>query len=118
MSPFVQSVHAILPECFLVAVACLQFLMGPFLVTEGRPASPRVGACGRRSPWRPWSAALWLWFRYPAQGSTSVPAVPFRSDSLAAFFRGVAILAGIVLVLINWGHIADDVSAEFHGCCC
>jgi NADH-quinone oxidoreductase subunit N len=115
MSPFVQTVHAILPECFLVAVACLQFLLGPFLVTEGETASPRVG--------RMWAAisvaalvgALWLWFQYPAQGSTSVLAVPFRSDSLTAFFRGVAILAGIVLVLINWGHIADHVSAEFHG---
>ena len=27
----------------------------------------------------------------------------------------MAILAGIVLVLINWGYSADHVSAEFHG---
>ena len=38
----------------------------------------------------------------------------FRSDALAGFFRGVAIVAGIVLVLINWGHIVDEYAAEFH----
>jgi NADH-quinone oxidoreductase subunit N len=38
-----------------------------------------------------------------------------RNDSFSAFARGVSILAGIVLVLINWNEVEEAFSAEFHG---
>ena len=50
MSAFALSVRAILPECLLIGVACLQFLIGPFLVTERKDAGgkiePRLGRRG------------------------------------------------------------------------
>jgi NADH-quinone oxidoreductase subunit N len=115
MSPFAQSVHAILPECFLVAAACLQFLIAPFFVAEGQTASRKVGRTWGAISLAALGAALWLWFQYPAQETSLLSGALFRSDWLADFFRGVAILAGIVLVLINWGQIVDNVAAEFHG---
>ena len=65
------------------------------------------------------AAALWLWREFPVRRATLVDtsllaSALFRSDSLTGFFRGVAIVAGIVLVLINWGHIVDEYAAEFH----
>ncbi len=115
MSPFAASVRSILPECLLVAVACLQFLIGPFLVAEGKGASRRIGRAWAAVSLAALAAALWLWYEYPAPESPLLSPALFRSDSLAGFFRGVAILAGVVLVLINSGHIVDDFSAEFHG---
>lgn len=115
MSPFAESVRSILPECLLVAVACLQFLIGPFLATEGKAASQTVGRAWAAVSLAALAAALWMWYQYPAQESSLLSRALFRSDSLAQFFRGVAILAGVVLVLINWGQIVDAFAAEFHG---
>jgi len=115
MSPFAESVRSILPECLLVATACLQFLIGPFLVTEGQAASQKIGRMWSAVSLAALAAALWVWFAFPASGSAFAAAAPFRSDSFSSFFRGVAIIAGVVLVLINWGEIVDDFAAEFHG---
>jgi NADH-quinone oxidoreductase subunit N len=115
MSPFAESVRSILPECLLVATACLQFLIGPFLVTEGQAASRTIGRTWSAVSLAALGAALWLWYEYPASGSAFASAGAFRSDPFSSFFRGVAIVAGVVLVLINWGEIVDDFAAEFHG---
>jgi NADH-quinone oxidoreductase subunit N len=115
MSPFAESVRSILPECLLLATACLQFLIGPFLVVEGQAASRKIGRMWSTVSLAALVAALWVWYEYPVSGSTFASATPFRSDPFASFFRGVAIVAGIVLVLINWGEIVDDFAAEFHG---
>jgi NADH-quinone oxidoreductase subunit N len=119
MSPFALSVRAILPECLLIAVACLQFLIGPFLVTERKDVSGKMGRGWGAVALAAFAVALWLWREYPVRSATLVDtnllaSALFRSDSLTGFFRGVAIIAGIVLVLINWGHIVDEYAAEFH----
>jgi NADH-quinone oxidoreductase subunit N len=115
MSQFAQTVRCILPECLLVAVACLQFLLGPFFITEGKPAYRGLS--------RAWSgitiaaliAAAWVWYRFPAQEQSSVTLFALTNDKWLWFFRGVSILAGLILVLINWGELVDEFSAEFHG---
>lgn len=120
MSPFAQSVRAILPEVLLMGVACLQFLIGPFLVTERKDAGGKMSRGWAAVTLAALAAALWLWREYPLPRATLMDtsilsSALFRSDALTAFFRGVAILAGIVLVLINWGHVVDEYAAEFHG---
>jgi NADH-quinone oxidoreductase subunit N len=115
MSPFAESVRSILPECLLIAVASLQFLIGPFLVAEGKAASRTIGRNWATVSLAALVAALWLWYQYPSQESSLLSRGLFRGDSLAEFVRGVAILAGIILVLINWGEILDEFAAEFHG---
>jgi NADH-quinone oxidoreductase subunit N len=111
MVPFIQNVRSQSPEILLIAVACLQFLIGPFLVTEGRPASRRVGRAWAVISLMALLGAIGLWYRFPSFASAGV----VQSDSLAAFGRGLSILAGIVLVLINWDEIDEALSAEFHG---
>jgi NADH-quinone oxidoreductase subunit N len=115
MSPFAESVRSILPECLLIAVASLQFLIGPFLVAEGKAASRTIGRNWAMVSLAALVAALWLWYQFPSQESSIISRGLFRGDSLAEFVRGVAILAGIVFVLINWGQVLDDFAAEFHG---
>jgi NADH-quinone oxidoreductase subunit N len=115
MSVLAQSVRAVLPECLLIAAACVQFLLGPFVVTEGVAGPRRLG--------RIWSlfslaalaaaAACWLW--YPAPESLVDSLGMFRYDALLAFIRGVVLAAGLVLVLIHWDEVADGFAAEVHG---
>src|SRR5262249_38574027 len=109
MSPFLQTLQSLAPEILLIGVACLQFLIGPFLFTEGQPVSRRVG--------RGWAVvsllalvgAILVWRWLPSSSRPTVVHV----DALPAFGRGVSILAGIVLVLINWDEVSDTMSAEF-----
>lgn len=115
MSPFAQSIRLIVPECLLVAVACAQFLVGPFLVEEGILASRKIARGWAVLSLAALVAAMAVWYQYPAAETSLLSPALFRSDWLAGFFRGVAILAGIILVLINWGHVADRFAAEFHG---
>jgi NADH-quinone oxidoreductase subunit N len=111
MSPFAQCVRCELPEILLIAVACLQFLIGPFLLTEGRPASPRLGRLWAVVSLLALLAAIGLWRYFPSALSPRI----VHNDALALFARGISILTGIVLVLINWDEIDASVSAEFHG---
>ena len=43
MSPLPRPFRSMLPEILLIAVACLQFLIGPFLFTEGPAGHRRLG---------------------------------------------------------------------------
>jgi NADH-quinone oxidoreductase subunit N len=111
MSSFLQTLQSQAPEILLIAVACLQFLIGPFLLTEGQPVSRRVGRAWAVISLLAFLAALGVWRLFPS----SVSPVVVHSDALAWFGRGASILAGIVLVLINWDEVSDAMSAEFHG---
>jgi NADH-quinone oxidoreductase subunit N len=111
---FAQSVHCVLPECLLVAVACFQFLVGPFLVTEGRPAPRNVGRIWAVLSVAAILAAASLGLLYPAPEDSSVMGI-VRSSAFLGFFRGLTLLVGLVLVLINWDEITDNSAAEFHG---
>jgi NADH-quinone oxidoreductase subunit N len=111
MLPFVQNVQSVLPEILLIGVASLQFLIGPFLLTEGRPVSRSVGRTWAVISLLAFIGAIVLWFRSPSFPESGVVDV----DSFSAFGRGISILAGIVLVLINWDEVDGLFSAEFHG---
>jgi NADH-quinone oxidoreductase subunit N len=111
MSSFLQTLQSQAPEILLIGVACLQFLIGPFLLTEGQPVSRRVGRAWAVISLLAFLAALGVWRLFPS----SISPVVVHSDALAWFGRGVSILAGIVLVLINWDEVSDAMSAEFHG---
>jgi NADH-quinone oxidoreductase subunit N len=41
---------------------------------------------------------------------------PLLLDSLALLVKGIAIVAGIVLVLLSWEELPDRQAAEYHGC--
>jgi NADH-quinone oxidoreductase subunit N len=111
MQSFVQSVRCTSPELLLMAVACLQFLIGPFLLTEGRPASRGLARLWAVISLLALFAAIGMWRLYPTAASQGI----VYSDSFAWFGRSVSILAGIVLVLINWDDVEDTFAAEFHG---
>jgi NADH-quinone oxidoreductase subunit N len=111
MQSFVQSVRCESPELLLMAVACLQFLIGPFLLTEGRPANRGLARFWAVISLLALFAALGMWRLYPTAPSQGI----VHSDSFAWFGRSVSILAGIVLVLINWDDVDDTFAAEFHG---
>jgi NADH-quinone oxidoreductase subunit N len=111
MLPFVQDIRSLAPEILLIAVACLEFLIGPFLFTEGQSVSRRLGRAWGVISLAALIGAIWLWIESPSSPSPGV----VQSDSLAWFGRGLAILAGIVLVLINWDEVDGAWSAEFHG---
>ena len=111
MLPFEQSLRALSPELLLIAVATLELLIGPFLLTEGQPVGRRVGRTWAVISLMALMGAIAVWRFYP----TSVSPVMVHNDSFSAFARGVSMLAGIVLVLINWNEVEDTFSAEFHG---
>lgn len=115
MSPFAENIRSVLPELLLVAAAALQFLVGPFLVTEGKTSTGRLSRFWSVYSLAALLAALYVWHWYPAPGSSATSVNLLTSDSFSLFIRGLAIVSGLVLVLINWGEIADDYAAEFHG---
>jgi NADH-quinone oxidoreductase subunit N len=111
MLPFVQNIASVAPEILLVGVACLMFLVGPFLFTEGQPVSRRLSRLWGVVSLAAFIGAIVLWLRIPESDSSGA----IQSDALAWFGRGLAIVAGIVLVLINWDEVESPVSAEFQG---
>jgi NADH-quinone oxidoreductase subunit N len=111
MSPFLRTVQSQAPEILLIGVACLQFLIGPFLITEGQPVSRRVGRAWAVVSLLALLGAIAVWRLYPS----FVSPIVVHNDSFAWFGRGTALLAGIVLVLVNWDEVSDTMSAEFHG---
>ena len=98
-----------------MAVACLQFLIGPFLVAEGKRASQRIGRTWATISLAALAAALWLWY------STRSPESPFLSPALfrERFARRVFPRRGDPrgnrAGADQLGHIVDDFAAEFHG---
>lgn len=102
-----------LPEILLVATACLQFLVAPFLVSERGEA-----ASGLRHRWGgiavlAFATAGWLWWRMEATESTLGL---FQSDSLTFFVRGLSLASGVLVLLTSWNLIDDARSAEHHAC--
>jgi NADH-quinone oxidoreductase subunit N len=112
MTAFAQSIHCILPECLLAAVACVQFLVGPFLVADGHSVQRKLGRLWGSVSIASLLVAWWIWQSFASHESVGGM---FRDDRFADFFRGVGLIAGLVLVLINWDQILDEFAAEFHG---
>lgn len=105
----------VVPETILIATVCVNFLAGPFLVSEKGEAP-----AGLRHRWG-WLALIAIavsgavWWHQSAEPS-NYPNGPFQLDSLALFVRGLSLAAAAVLVLVGWNQIDDAHAAEFHAC--
>jgi len=121
VNPAVQtlldSLSHVYPETILVGAACLFFLLGPFLVTEAG-----VAPAGLRHRWGALTlaallAAIGMWLNSEAIPITEAqPLGPFRLDSLTWYIRGLALLSGVLLLLIQWNQADDSRAAEVNAC--
>lgn len=110
-----SAVHVILPEIVLLAAACVNLAVGPFLLVDGTQAPS-----GLRHRWGVWSLlalliAGWLSFA-PAPVVEATHVAPFTTGALAWFVRLLTLVTGAILVLTNWNQIDDRDSAESHAC--
>jgi NADH-quinone oxidoreductase subunit N len=103
----------IVPEIILLVGMCIQFFVGPMLVTDAGEA-PR----GLRNGWGFFSLltiviAGLAWNHFGVQTS---PGGLFQSDSLVMYVRGLTLGAGLLLTLVFWTQIDDAHSAEAFAC--
>ncbi len=109
------AVSLILPEVVLLAAACVNLAVGPFLIGEGTPAPN-----GLRHRWGIWSLlalaiAGWSWLA-PVPVSEASELAPFQSDALVWFVRLLTLATGAIFVLTNWNSTSDHDAAESHAC--
>ncbi len=108
-----HAIQLVLPEAALLATMCLMFFAAPFMVSDRGEASP-----GLRHRWG-WlsliglSAAIYLWWVSSPQ---PVGYGPFRLDGFAWFVKGLSLITGVVLVLVNWNQADDARSGENQAC--
>lgn len=99
----------VLPDAVVLLTMCVMFFAAPFLVNERGEAAP-----GLRHRWG-WlsliglAAATYLWWISSPQ---PVNYGPFRLDGFAWFVRGLSLITGIVLVLVNWNQADDSRAGE------
>lgn len=110
-----SAVSLILPEIILLAAACVNLAVGPFLIGDSGPV-----ANGIRHRWGVWSLLALLiagWCSLlPTPVIEAAQLAPFRADALVWFVRLVTIATGTILVLTNWNQTSDSDSAESHAC--
>ena len=113
-----EQIHAtaslLVPEIILLAAMCALFLGGPLLVTDAGDAAP-----GLRHRWSILSLAAlgiaWVvWFG--GDPAAAHEGALFQVDTLVWYTRGLALSAGILLVLILWNQVDDGYAAEAHAC--
>jgi NADH-quinone oxidoreductase subunit N len=110
-----SAITLVLPEVALLAAACVNLAIGPFLT--GESGSPIPGAKHR---WGIWSlialgGASGLCLFAGAANETAALS-PFRVDALVQFVRLVTISTGLILILVNWNQVSDGDAAESHAC--
>lgn len=110
-----SAVSVVLPEVILLAAACVNLAIGPFLVGDGV-----MNSSGVRHRWGAWSLLALLisgWCAMlPMPVVESAHLAPFQADTLVWFVRLLTITTGAVLVLTNWNQTTDNDSAESHAC--
>lgn len=110
-----SAVSLILPEIVLLAAACVNLAVGPFLTNDSGQA-----VSGIRHRWGVWSLLALLiagWCSvFPTPVIEATQLAPFQVDALVWFVRLVTIATGAVLVLTNWNQTSDNDSAESHAC--
>ncbi len=110
-----SAISQVLPEVVLLAAACVNLAVGPFLI--GDDGSAPKGLQHRWGVWSLIALAIAGWLQFlPAPVIEATRLAPFLSDSLVNFVRLVTIVTGAVLVLINWNQTTDRDSAESHAC--
>ncbi len=110
-----SAISQVLPEVVLLAAACVNLAVGPFLIGDDG-AVPK----GLQHRWGVWSLialAIAAWLQcVPTPVVEATGLAPFLSDPLVSFVRLVTTVTGVVLVLINWNQTAERDSAESHAC--
>src|SRR5947209_6718016 len=53
---------------------------------------------------------------FDLSGRGAEKTLPLVLDHFAFFVKGLAIIAGLVLVLLSWEELPDRQAAEYHGC--
>ncbi|MBC7819921.1 MAG: NADH-quinone oxidoreductase subunit N [Planctomycetaceae bacterium] len=110
-----SAISQVLPEVVLLATACVNLAVGPFLI--GDDGTVPKGLKHRWGVWSLIALAIAAWLQcVPAPVVEATGLAPFLSDSLVSFVRLVTTVTGIVLVLINWNQTEDRDSAESHAC--
>jgi NADH-quinone oxidoreductase subunit N len=110
-----SAISQVLPEVVLLAAACVNLAVGPFLI--GDDGSAPKGIQHRWGVWSLIALAIAGWLQWiPAPVIESTHLAPFVSDSLVNFVRLVTFVTGIVLVLIHWNQTSGHDSAESHAC--
>ncbi len=109
-----SAINLVFPEVVLLAAACVNLAVGPFLIGDGGEA-PK----GLRHRWGIWSLialgiAAWLSL-LPQPVVEATRLAPFQTDELVWFVRLITIATGAVLVLVNWNQTDDRDSAESQG---
>jgi NADH-quinone oxidoreductase subunit N len=103
----------LVPEIILLGTACVLFVFGPFMISDGGESAP-----GLRHRWGFVSlvgiGVAWIvWFH---GGTELAEGTLFRIDHLVWYTRGLSLSAGILLVLVLWNQIDDNHSAEAYAC--
>jgi NADH-quinone oxidoreductase subunit N len=110
-----SAISQVLPEVVLLAAACMNLAVGPFLISDDGTV-PK----GLKHRWGVWSLialAIAAWLQcVPTPVVEATGFAPFLSDSLVSFVRLVTTITGVVLVLINWNQTEERDSAESHAC--
>ena len=110
ISALVNGFGLIVPEMVLGLAACVLFVGGTFRANRHVWAALALAALV--------AAALALW-RVPVppqSASAAVYAGPVYLDPLGWLIKGIALAAGVVLVLFSWNEVPDRQAAEYHAC--
>jgi len=113
LAPITGGVQFILPEVTLIATVCVILFAAPFLVSEQGTAAP-----GLRHRWGwlaliGWGVAAAFWWNSPIRPETSGP---FLLDDMAWSVRGLTLIIGALLSLIQWNQADDSRAAECQAC--
>ena len=107
--------NQILPEIILLAAACVNLAVGPFLIGDSGQA-----ASGIRHRWGVWSLLALLlagWCSLmPTPVIEATQLAPFQVNTLVWFVRLITLTTGTVLVLTNWNQTSDSDAAESQAC--
>ena len=110
-----SAISQVLPEVVLLAAACVNLAVGPFLI--GDDGTVPKGLKHRWGVWSLIALAIAAWLQcLPTPVVEATGLAPFLSDSLVSFVRLVTTVTGVVLVLINWNQTEERDSAESHAC--
>jgi len=105
----------LIPELILIISACVFFLIAPFTSDSEQRKSNFA-----RSSWSLLTLFVFLvaagWSVFAAGNEAASPIGAFRVDAVALFARVVGIAAGVILILMSWNRIDQDVIAEHHAC--
>jgi NADH-quinone oxidoreductase subunit N len=103
----------IVPEIILLVGVCVQFFIGPMLVSDAGEA-PR----GLRNGWGLFSllTILVAGFAWIHAGLQPVQSGLFQTGALLMYVRGLSLVGGFLLTLVLWNQIDDAHSAEAFAC--